>query len=196
MTTTSPPAAAAAAPCCFELRSAERVPETHAWPGIDDHPTVEAAAGRDAVPVVDLGGDDPDVARAAVARAAEEWGAFLLVGHGVDAGVAARVEEQVARLFALPAAFKARAGRRPGEFNGYGRAPRLNNSDEHYMWSEGYTFPAAAVRAELLRVWPDAGDDYRRFWYVTCFLHCVCDVVCRLVAFRVHLALADVWASR
>nr|TKW25254.1 hypothetical protein SEVIR_3G106100v2 [Setaria viridis] len=156
---TTSPAAAAATPC-FELRSAERVPETHAWPGIDDHPTVKAAAGGDAVPVVDLGGD-PDVARAAAGRAAEEWGAFLLVGHGVAAGVAARVEEQVARLFALPAAEKARAGRRPGEFNGYGRAPRLNFSN--HMWSEGYTFPAAAVRAEFRRVWPDAGDDYLRF---------------------------------
>ncbi|RLN27859.1 hypothetical protein C2845_PM05G13770 [Panicum miliaceum] len=31
------------------------------------------------------------------------------------------------------------------------------------MWSEGYTFPAAAVRDEFRRVWPDGGDEYLRF---------------------------------
>nr|CAB3460396.1 unnamed protein product [Digitaria exilis] len=145
----------------IDLRSAERVPETYAWAGRDDHPSVDSSssAGRDAVPVVDLAaGGDPG----AVARVAEEWGAFLLVGHGVPAELLARVEEQVARLFALPAATKARAARRPGEANGYGRPP-IEIRFETLMWSEGYAFPAGDVRAELRRVWPDAGDDYLRF---------------------------------
>ncbi|PAN17522.1 hypothetical protein PAHAL_3G138000 [Panicum hallii] len=155
----SPPTPPAAAAPYVELRSAERVPDTHAWPaGPDDHhPSVEAV-GRDAVPVVDVG--DPGAARA-VARAAEEWGAFLLVGHGVPARVTAGVEEQVARLFALPAPEKARAGRRPGEASGYGYPPALHLPKR--MWSEGYTFPAAAVRAEFRRVWPEGGDEYLRF---------------------------------
>ncbi|TVU17230.1 hypothetical protein EJB05_33249, partial [Eragrostis curvula] len=127
----------------FEFGSAKRVPETH------DHPTVEAA-GRDAVPVVDM--RDPDAARA-VARAAEEWGAFLLVGHGVPAEMVARMEEQVARLFERPALEKTREERLPGEAYGY----------EKLTWSEAYTFPATAIGSEFRRVWPDGGDDYLRF---------------------------------
>ncbi|CAN6353931.1 unnamed protein product [Urochloa humidicola] len=161
----STPISPAGAATDFELRSAEHVPETHVWPGLHDHPSVDAAAavaGRDAVPVVDLGGGDPAAVARAVARAAEDWGAFLLVGHGVPAGVAARMEEQIARLFALPAADKDRAARRPGQLNGYGRPPYALRFSR-LMWSEGYTFPADAVRNEFRRVWPDGGDDYLRF---------------------------------
>ncbi|CAL5096817.1 unnamed protein product [Urochloa decumbens] len=159
---TSPAAAAAG---YFEFRSAEHVPETHEWPGLHDHPSVDAVAvaGRDdAVPVVDLGGGDPAAVARALARAAEEWGAFLLVGHGVPAGVAARMEEQIARLFALPAADKDRAGRRPGEMNGYGRPPYALRFSR-LMWSEGYTFATATIRDEFRRVWLDGGNDYLRF---------------------------------
>ena len=184
----SPPAAAAP---YVELRSAERVPETHAWAaGPDDgHPSVEAV-GCDAVPVVDMG--RPGAARA-VARAAEEWGAFLLVGHGVPARVAAAVEEQVARLFALPAPEKARAGRRPGEASGYGYPPALHLPKR--MWSEGYTFPAAAVRDEFRRVWPDGGDEYLRFWYASRHvLGARCPSLVRVVSLR-HV-LRDTTGSR
>ncbi|KAL6607746.1 hypothetical protein ACP70R_040809 [Stipagrostis hirtigluma subsp. patula] len=148
----------AAADPYFDLRTAERVPETHDWAGQHDRPVV---AGRDddAVPVVDMG--DPGVARA-VARAAEEWGGFLLVGHGVPGELMARVLEQAARLFARPAPEKARAGRRPGEAHGYGVQPYALRFSK-LMWSEGYTFPAAAARSEFRRLWPDAGDDYLRF---------------------------------
>ena len=180
----SPPAAAAP---YVELRAAERVPETHAWAaGPDDgHPSVEAV-GCDAVPVVDMG--RPGAARA-VARAAEEWGAFLLVGHGVPA----RVEEQVARLFALPAPDKARAGRRPGEASGYGYPPALHLPKR--MWSEGYTFPAAAVRDEFRRVWPDGGDEYLRFWYASRHvLGARCPSLVRVVSLR-HV-LRDTTGSR
>ncbi|CAN6345447.1 unnamed protein product [Urochloa humidicola] len=156
----SPPTSAAAAG--FEFRSAVRVPETHEWPGLHDHPSVDAAAGHDVVPVVDLACGDPAAVARAVARAAEQWGAFLLVGHGVPAGVAARMEEQIARLFALPAADKDGAARRPGELNGYGRPPYALRFSR-LMWSEGYTFHAAAVRDEFRRVWPDGGDEYLRF---------------------------------
>ncbi|TVU17235.1 hypothetical protein EJB05_33254, partial [Eragrostis curvula] len=147
----------AAAPY-FEFRSADRVPETHVWSGPHNYPTVEAA-GRDAVPVVDM--RDPDVARA-VARAAEEWGGFLLVGHGVPAEAVARMQEQIAGLFERPAPEKTRAGRRPGESAGYGVPPYALHFDK-LMWSEGYTFSAAAVRDEFRRVWPDGGDEYECF---------------------------------
>ncbi|TVU17226.1 hypothetical protein EJB05_33245, partial [Eragrostis curvula] len=114
-----------------------------------DHPTVEAA-GRDAVPVVDM--RDPDAAQA-VARAAEEWGAFLLVGHGVPAEMVARMEEQVTLLFERPAPEKTRVERRPGDAYGY----------QKRIGSQGYTLPATAIRSEFRRVWLDGGDDYDRF---------------------------------
>lgn len=106
-------------------------------------------------------------------RRVGHWGVlFLLVGHGVPREVAARAEEQVARLFALPAPDKARAGRRPGEptATGYGRPP-LALRFSKLMWSEGYTFRAATVREEFRPVWPDGGDDYLRFWYVRAPCH-------------------------
>uniref|UniRef100_A0A0E0EAZ2 gibberellin 3beta-dioxygenase n=1 Tax=Oryza meridionalis TaxID=40149 RepID=A0A0E0EAZ2_9ORYZ len=162
---TSPLAAAAdngVAAAYFNFRGAERVPESHVWKGMHEKDTAPVADGGDAVPVVDMSGGD-DAAVAAVARAAEEWGGFLLVGHGVTAEALARVEAQAARLFALPADDKARGARRPGGGNtGYGVPPYLLRYPKQ-MWAEGYTFPPPAIRDEFRRVWPDAGDDYHRF---------------------------------
>ncbi|TVU21526.1 hypothetical protein EJB05_31167, partial [Eragrostis curvula] len=148
-------------PHYFDFRAARRVPESHAWPGLHDHPVVNGGApGPDTVPVVDMHGvDDP---AAAVARAAEQWGAFLLTGHGVAPGLLARVEDAVARMFALPAADKLRAVRRPGDACGYG-SPPISSFFSKSMWSEGYTFSPASLRAELRKLWPKAGDDYANF---------------------------------
>ncbi|KAG8045865.1 hypothetical protein GUJ93_ZPchr0008g12676 [Zizania palustris] len=147
----------------FDFRAARRVPETHAWPGLHEHPVVDgggAAAGTgDAVPVVDVRAPD---AAARVARAAEQWGAFLVTGHGVPASLLARVEERIARMFALPAAEKMRAVRAPGEACGYG-SPPISSSFSKRMWSEGYTFSPVSLRSDLRRLWPKAGDDYRLF---------------------------------
>jgi gibberellin 3-beta-dioxygenase len=107
--------------------------------------------------------DATDGAIAAVARAAEEWGGFLLVGHGVPIELLARVEEQIKRLFARPASEKERAARGEGFKNGYGVPPYALYFSK-LMWSEGYTFSAADVRSEFRRIWPDGGDDYLRFW--------------------------------
>ncbi|KAF0916130.1 hypothetical protein E2562_000732 [Oryza meyeriana var. granulata] len=149
-------------PLYFDFRAARRVPETHAWPGLHDHPVVNGgseAAGPDAVPVVDVGAPD---AAARVACAAEQWGAFLLVGHGVPAPLLARVEERIARMFALPASEKMRAVRGPGESCGYG-SPPISSFFSKCMWSEGYTFSPSSLRSELRRLWPKAGDDYLLF---------------------------------
>ena len=71
-------------PLYFDFRAARRVPESHAWPGLHEHPVVDgggAPGTPDAVPVVDL--REPGAAAAAgVARAAEQWDAFVLTGHG------------------------------------------------------------------------------------------------------------------
>ncbi|EAY72759.1 hypothetical protein EE612_000582 [Oryza sativa] len=148
-------------PLCFDFRAARRVPETHAWPGLDDHPVVDGGGGggEDAVPVVDVRAGD---AAARVARAAEQWGAFLLVGHGVPAALLSRVEERVARVFSLPASEKMRAVRGPGEPCGYG-SPPISSFFSKLMWSEGYTFSPSSLRSELRRLWPKSGDDYLLF---------------------------------
>ncbi|GJN05637.1 hypothetical protein PR202_ga23284 [Eleusine coracana subsp. coracana] len=145
----------------FDFRAARRVPESHAWPGLHDHPVVDGSggAGPDAVPVVDM--RDP---AAAVGRAAEQWGAFLVTGHGVPLDLLARVEDRVARMFALPAADKMRAVRGPGDACGYG-SPPISSFFSKSMWSEGYTFSPANLRADLRKLWPKAGDDYTSFWY-------------------------------
>jgi isopenicillin N synthase-like dioxygenase len=122
------------------------------------------SAGEDAVPVVDM--RDPGAAEA-VARAAEQWGAFLLQGHGVPHELLARVEARIAGMFALPATEKMRAVRRPGDSCGYG-SPPISSFFAKSMWSEGYTFSPANLRSDLRRLWPKQGHDYRLFWYVLC----------------------------
>ncbi|CAM0908307.1 unnamed protein product [Alopecurus aequalis] len=146
----------------LDFLAAKHVPESHVWTETKEYPVVSgsAGAGHDAVPVVDLA-DASDGAIAAVARAAEEWGGFLLVGHGVPADLMGRVVEQITRMFARPAPEKERAARGRGVTNGYGDPPKLYFSKR--MWSEGYTSAAADVRSEFRRVWRDGGDDYQRF---------------------------------
>ncbi|CAM0908303.1 unnamed protein product [Alopecurus aequalis] len=149
----------------LDFLAAKCVPESHVWTEPKEYPVVsESVAGHDAVPVVDLA-DPSDDAIAAVARAAEEWGGFLLVGHGVSTELLTRVAEQSERLFARPAPEKERAARGGAVTNGYGDLP-FGRYFSRRMWSEGYTVAAADVRSEFRRVWPDGGDDYHRFWYV------------------------------
>ncbi|RUP00981.1 MAG: isopenicillin N synthase family oxygenase [Mycobacterium sp.] len=74
-----------------------------------------------ALPIVDLGADS-DRLRASLRRAAHEVGFFYLLGHGVPAGLVARVLDAARRLFALPQAEKdAIAMVRSPHFRGYTR---------------------------------------------------------------------------
>ncbi|KAM0858074.1 hypothetical protein ACQ4PT_048044 [Festuca glaucescens] len=145
----------------FDFLAVNCVPESHVWTEQKDYPVVPESAGNDAVPVVDMA-DGTDGAIVAVARAAEEWGGFLLVGHGVPIELLALVEEQIKCLFARPVPEKERAARGGGFKNGYGVPPYAIYFSK-LMWSEGYTFSAADVRSEFRRIWPDGGNDYLRF---------------------------------
>ncbi|XP_047063297.1 gibberellin 3-beta-dioxygenase 1-like [Lolium rigidum] len=145
----------------FDFLAVNCVPESHVWTEQKDYPVVPESAGNDAVPVVDMA-DGTEGAIAAVAQVAEEWGGFLLVGHGVPIELLVRVEEQIKCLLARPAPEKERAAR-GGDFkNGYGVPPYALYFSK-LMWSEGYTFSAANVRSEFRRIWPDGGDEYMRF---------------------------------
>ncbi|VAH53834.1 unnamed protein product [Triticum turgidum subsp. durum] len=145
----------------FDLGAARQVPETHAWEGLHEHPVVDGGvgAGEDAVPVVDM--QDPHAAEA-VARASEQWGAFLLQGHGVPRELLARVEAGIAGMFALPKTDKMRAARQGGDPYGYG-LPHIALYFSKTMWSEGYSLSPTNLRPELRKIWPDAGHDYSQF---------------------------------
>ncbi|XBI59813.1 hypothetical protein VPH35_040823 [Triticum aestivum] len=145
----------------FDFGAARQVPETHTWEGLYEHPLVDGGVGaaEDAVPVVDL--RDPHAAEA-VARASEQWGTFLLEGHGIPSELLARVEAGIASMFALPASEKMRAARQDGQSHGYGLPPIASYFPKTTR-SEGYTLSPANLRAELRKMWPDAGEDYRHF---------------------------------
>ncbi|KAI5009946.1 hypothetical protein ZWY2020_012083 [Hordeum vulgare] len=145
----------------FDLGAAREVPDTHAWDGQHELPVVDGGvgAGDDAVPVVDM--RDPRAAEAVV-RASEQWGAFLLEGHGVPTELLARVEAGIAGMFALPTPEKMRAARHDGDLYGYG-PPLIASYVSKNMWSEGYTLTPANLHAEFRKIWPDAGQHYRHF---------------------------------
>ena len=72
-------------PLYFDFHIALRVSESHAWPGLHDHPVMVGCGTPgmpDAAPVVELR-EPSTTAVANVARAAEQWDAFVLTGHGV-----------------------------------------------------------------------------------------------------------------
>lgn len=62
-----------------------RVPDSIPTTTTTDHAAVKLDQGAAApsVPVIDVGGTDHGAVVAAVRRAAAEWGAFLVTGHGV-----------------------------------------------------------------------------------------------------------------
>lgn len=149
----------------FDLGEARQVSETQAWVGLHEHPVVDGGvgAGDHAVPVVDM--RNPR-ATEAVAHASKKWGAFLLLGHGMPRDLMERVEAGIAGMFALPKSEKMRAARQDGDPVGYG-LPHVATYCSKTMWSEGYTRNPANLRAELRKIWPDAGHDYSHFWYVS-----------------------------
>ncbi|KAM0821784.1 hypothetical protein ACQ4PT_071952 [Festuca glaucescens] len=149
------------APTTFDFLAVNCVPESHVWTEQKCYPVVPESVGQDTMPVVDMA-DATDVAISTMARAAEEWGGFLLVGHSMPIDLLMRVEEQIKRLFALPATEKEQAARGGGY--SYGVPPYMLYFS-NLMWSEGYTFSASDVRSEFRRIWPDGGDDYMHFWY-------------------------------
>nr|URS64328.1 gibberellin 3-oxidase 1 [Wurfbainia villosa] len=134
-----------------ELAGLAEVPETHAWSTLHDRPY----GVDDRVPVVDLA--RPDAVRL-VGRACEEWGAFLLTGHGVPVELLRRVEEQAYRLFSLSAAHKLRAARCDGTSTGYGSA-FISKFFSKQFWSEGFTV-VGSPRDDARKIWPDGHQDF------------------------------------
>ncbi|URD97586.1 gibberellin 3-beta-dioxygenase [Musa troglodytarum] len=131
----------------LELESVREVPDSHAWPALDDHPTV-----YEPVPVVDLAGPDASVAH--LARVCESWGAFQVTGHGIRSDLLERLESETRRLFALPMDQKLKAARPSNGISGYGLA-RISCFFSKLMWSEGFTISGSPLD-HALKLWPDA----------------------------------------
>ncbi|CAL9773490.1 unnamed protein product [Musa acuminata subsp. burmannicoides] len=134
----------------FEFKTLTEVPDSHAWPVVNDHPH-----GDDAVPVIDLA--CPDAARL-IGQACEEWGAFQITGHGVPVNLLDRLEAQTRRLFSLPTGQKLKAARSPGGVTGYGIA-NISAFFSKLFWSEGFTI-VGSPHDEARKLWPDDSAEF------------------------------------
>ncbi|KAG6505940.1 hypothetical protein ZIOFF_031253 [Zingiber officinale] len=146
----------------LDFESAIEVPDSHAWPDLDDLPSAAAAASPGtSVPVVDLS-VSVDAVLGQLASACAAWGAFQVTGHGVPPGLLLRAEAASRRLFALPTSHKLRAARpAEGGASGYGTA-RISCFFPKLMWSEGFTIAGSPLE-HARTLWP-AGDPLA-FWY-------------------------------
>lgn len=146
----------------FKFESAREVPDSHVWPTVDDHPSVDSS-GPDSVPVIDISSVD---AVSLISQACESWGVFQITGHGIDLRLLDGFESEVRRLFDLPTELKLKVGRTQSGLSGYGLAP-ISSFFSKLMWSEGFTISGSPLE-HARRLWP---KDYMHFWYVQDFDH-------------------------
>ncbi|MGA0604255.1 2OG-Fe(II) oxygenase family protein [Caulobacter sp. KR2-114] len=107
------------------------------------------AASSDDVPVVDLSAGAAAV-EAAVARACADWGFFHLVGHGLEAGLAARALDKARALFELPAAAKRSLSRsRDNPWGYYDRELTKNRRDKKQIFDVGPDVTAARIDGDV-----------------------------------------------
>lgn len=118
-------------------------------------------------PVVDIRGlvDDEAAAIDRVARDLEEpcrsWGAFHIVGHGIDAGRLARFEEAMRQFFELPTERKRALRRTRDNARGYYDEELTKNRPD---WKEVFDYGAerdAVHHSDGVNQWPDGQPDMR-----------------------------------
>ncbi|KAJ7966117.1 Gibberellin 3-beta-dioxygenase [Quillaja saponaria] len=139
----------------LDFSSAGTLPETHAWPELDDFATNGCSNGQKSIPVIDL--KDPN-AMEVIGIACEKWGVFELRNHEIPLNLIEEVDFQAKRFFALPSQNKLKALRSPGGATGYGVA-RISPFFSKYMWHEGFTIMGSPVDLAK-RIWP---NDYAPF---------------------------------
>ncbi|XP_054788993.1 gibberellin 3-beta-dioxygenase 1-like [Prosopis cineraria] len=139
----------------MDFSSAESLPDSHTWWSkgcsdiIDD--------GSVSIPVVDL--TDPN-AMETIKLACEEWGIFQLKNHGIPLSLLNHVNEEIKRLFSLPAEQKVKALRPPGAQAGYGSA-YISPFFPKVMWHEGFTIVGSSYD-DAKKVFTNH-DDFARF---------------------------------
>ncbi|XP_042519117.1 gibberellin 3-beta-dioxygenase 1-like [Macadamia integrifolia] len=138
----------------IDLESLREVPESHAWPPLDDYPSKDLT-GVESVPVIDL--TDPEAMKL-VGHACMTWGAFQVTNHGIPVCLLNHVESESRRLFSLPPQQKLKAARSPNGISGYGLA-RISSFFPKLMWSEGFTIVESPTD-HARQLWP---QDYNNF---------------------------------
>ncbi|XP_043723632.1 gibberellin 3-beta-dioxygenase 1-like [Telopea speciosissima] len=138
----------------LDFGSVHEVPESHAWPPLDDYPSRDST-DVDSVPVIDL--TDPEAVKL-VGHACMTWGVFQVTNHGIPIYLLKAVESESCRLFSLPPKQKLKAARLPDGISGYGLA-RISSFFPKLMWSEGFTIVESPTE-HARQLWP---QDYSNF---------------------------------
>ncbi|KAM0933394.1 putative gibberellin 3-beta-dioxygenase [Dioscorea sansibarensis] len=141
----------------FEFETVREVPESHAWPSLDDHPSGEAT-GHDKLPLISLANSDDDNTKLLLRHACQHFGVFYVTGHGISTNLLSELELQSRRLFSLPTDQKLKAARPPDGVSGYGLA-RISSFFSKLMWYEGFTI-SGSVLHHARQLFP---DEYFRF---------------------------------
>ncbi|XP_020573284.1 flavonol synthase/flavanone 3-hydroxylase [Phalaenopsis equestris] len=113
------------------------------------------------IPVVDMGGGDEEKTAEEVAVAAEEWGIFQVVNHGVPVATVAALQRAGREFFELPQEEKEKYAMKEGRMEGYGTKLQKELAGKkawvdflfHNVW------PPASVD---FSVWPENPPDYRK----------------------------------
>ncbi|XP_042484313.1 gibberellin 3-beta-dioxygenase 1-like [Macadamia integrifolia] len=140
----------------LDFESVHEVPESHAWPPLDDYPSRDSyGTTTESVPVIDL--SDPKAVRL-MGHACKTWGVFQVTNHGIPMRLLNDVESESRRLFSLPVPQKLKAARLPDGISGYGIA-RISSFFPKRMWSEGFTI-LGSPSEHARQLWP---KDFNNF---------------------------------
>ncbi|KAB1204542.1 Gibberellin 3-beta-dioxygenase 1 [Morella rubra] len=134
-----------------DFEAVRTAPESYVWPKSD----VFSSGEQSSVPVIDL--MDPN-ATEHIRQALETWGVFQLLNHGISSSLIEEVENEIRRLFALPAQQKLKVLRSTHGSTGYG-LPRIAKNFSQHLWHEGFTVMGSPVD-HARKLWP---HDYERF---------------------------------
>ncbi|KAF3781222.1 putative inactive flavonol synthase 2 [Nymphaea thermarum] len=121
----------------------------------------------DAIPVVSLAGLDSGDGAARLSRlrtiatALEQWGAFQVVDHGVDAALISTMLDLSARFFALPAEEKFRFEMTAGGSGGFVHSNRIFGEDVE-NWREFVSFFSFPVHSRDYAMWPSRPEGWRK----------------------------------
>ncbi|KAL5975204.1 iron ascorbate-dependent oxidoreductase [Asimina triloba] len=145
----------------LDLDSMKELPDTHAWPPLDDYPSSDHDSfDIEMVPIIDL--TDPDVVTQ-IGHASGTWGVFQVINHGIPIELLRQVDLQTRRLFSLPPEQKLKAARSPDGVTGYGLA-RISSFFSKLMWSEGFTIIGSPAE-HAAKLWP---HDHSQFCIHAC----------------------------
>ncbi|XP_031476194.1 flavanone 3-dioxygenase-like [Nymphaea colorata] len=132
-----------------------------------ERPKVPHDHFADAIPVVSLAGLDSGNGAARLSRlrniatALEQWGAFQVVDHGVDAALISTMLDLSTRFFALPAEDKLRFEMTAGGCGGFVHSNRIFGEDVE-NWREFVSFFSYPVHSRDYAMWPSRPEGWRK----------------------------------